>query len=325
MFARAEDRENELQDITACHEAGCKTLKRSKVKGISRSHFTPNDRRQFYTPSTDLFKDFCQSLVDRYYLHDLIKQGWVKDVRPMYTESTPHSQATKKSGQNKKPTYFEIDCLHTVTNGDAFSTSSSSSKSSSADSTTALHQIRTYKARKVVVAVGNTNKPNIPPLLRVIPKESYPPQRMMHALEFLQGESLFPGIVPNLQDKNLEKILMELKQLQKGVELKRGPIGRDLRVLVVGGGLTSAQLVQLAIERLSKNADGDGLRRGVKVDLITKGKLKVKQFDLDLDWVGRNSGVLYAKFWAEAKPEGIYIIRFCTLTSVLCLLSYKDS
>ncbi|KAI0418594.1 FAD binding domain-containing protein [Xylaria grammica] len=57
-------------------------------------------------------------------------------------------------------------------------------------------------------------------------------------------------------------------------------------VLVVGGGLTSAQIADLAA------------RRGVsKVWLIMRGPLKIKHFDIGLEWVGKFRNVEHAQFW----------------------------
>ncbi|KAI1133234.1 FAD binding domain-containing protein [Nemania abortiva] len=62
-------------------------------------------------------------------------------------------------------------------------------------------------------------------------------------------------------------------------------------VLVVGGGLTSAQIADLAV------------RRGVtKVWLIMRGPLKVKYFDIGLEWVGKFRNIEHAQFWNSETP-----------------------
>lgn len=64
-------------------------------------------------------------------------------------------------------------------------------------------------------------------------------------------------------------------------------------MLIVGGGLTSVQLADLAI------------KRGVsKVWLLMRGCLKVKYFDVDLDWVGKFRNVNQATFWSADTDEG---------------------
>ncbi|KAI1420776.1 FAD binding domain-containing protein [Xylaria sp. FL1777] len=63
-------------------------------------------------------------------------------------------------------------------------------------------------------------------------------------------------------------------------------------VLVVGGGLTSAQIADLAV------------RRGVaKVFLIMRGPLKIKHFDIGLEWVGKFRNVEHAQFWNSETAE----------------------
>ncbi|KAI0905675.1 FAD binding domain-containing protein [Ustulina deusta] len=63
-------------------------------------------------------------------------------------------------------------------------------------------------------------------------------------------------------------------------------------VLVVGGGLTSAQIADLAV------------RRGVaKVFLIMRGPLKVKHFDIGLEWVGKFRNIEHAQFWNSESAE----------------------
>lgn len=63
-------------------------------------------------------------------------------------------------------------------------------------------------------------------------------------------------------------------------------------IVVIGGGLTAAQVVDLAI------------RRGItKVWHIMRGHLKVKQFDLDLEWLGKFRNTEQAAFWTEDSDE----------------------
>ncbi|KAI0432772.1 FAD binding domain-containing protein [Xylaria sp. FL1042] len=63
-------------------------------------------------------------------------------------------------------------------------------------------------------------------------------------------------------------------------------------VLVVGGGLTSAQIADLAV------------RRGVsKVFLIMRGPLKIKHFDIGLEWVGKFRNIEHAQFWNSESAE----------------------
>ncbi|KAH7031662.1 FAD binding domain-containing protein [Microdochium trichocladiopsis] len=63
-------------------------------------------------------------------------------------------------------------------------------------------------------------------------------------------------------------------------------------IVIVGGGLTSAQLSDLAV------------RRGVgKVYLLMRGPLKVKPFDVGLEWVGKFRNFEQAAFWTADDHE----------------------
>ncbi|KAJ3417261.1 hypothetical protein HDV05_005717 [Chytridiales sp. JEL 0842] len=301
IFARESGRECELQDITQCFESNCKIHGRGK-RSLGRAHFTPNDRRQFYTPSTSLFTDFCTHLLDRYFLHDLLHQGNVTSILPILSPTS------------KSPTKFIV-------------------KTISNDGTQ-----QEFHTRRVVLALGNTNIPNIPPWARAVPKDSFPSQRLVHALDFVDclkegGEhaGCKKDIVPEDLAPLLEAGKVEKPAACAGI-LKKNAVDASMkctvsdevppvRILVVGGGLTSAQLVDLAVKRGCKD-----------VHLIMRGKLKIKQFDLDLDWVGRNSNVQFAKFWAEKKAEArLSILRKAknggSLTPIYATLlqSYAES
>ncbi|KAI1101822.1 hypothetical protein F4804DRAFT_287504 [Jackrogersella minutella] len=65
-----------------------------------------------------------------------------------------------------------------------------------------------------------------------------------------------------------------------------------VNIVIVGGGLTSAQLSDLAI------------RRGAtKVWLLMRGPLKVKYFDIGLEWVGKFRNFEQAAFWTANSAE----------------------
>ncbi|QRV85176.1 L-lysine 6-monooxygenase (NADPH-requiring) protein [Ceratobasidium sp. AG-Ba] len=63
-------------------------------------------------------------------------------------------------------------------------------------------------------------------------------------------------------------------------------------LVVIGGGLTSAQICDLALRK--------GFRKAI---LIMRGHLKVKPFDIGLDWMGRYSNLKKMEFWQEQDPS----------------------
>ncbi|KAF2132631.1 FAD/NAD(P)-binding domain-containing protein [Dothidotthia symphoricarpi CBS 119687] len=119
-------------------------------------------------------------------------------------------------------------------------------------------------ANVVILAVGPGNAPSIPAILGLstqCPHEGY-----VHAMQIKQ----FPP--PHVAAKIKER--------------------RSTNMLIVGGGLTSIQLADLA------------LKRGVsRVWLLMRGPLKVKYFDVDLDWVGKFRNFNQAAFWSADTDE----------------------
>jgi hypothetical protein len=119
-------------------------------------------------------------------------------------------------------------------------------------------------ANIVILAVGPGNAPSIPyvpGLPTSIPHEGY-----THA--------------------------MQVKQFPPPHVAAKIKVRRTTNMLIVGGGLTSIQLADLAI------------KRGVtKVHLLMRGPVKVKYFDVDLDWVGKFRNFNQAAFWSADTDE----------------------
>ncbi|KAK6088541.1 FAD binding domain-containing protein [Seiridium cupressi] len=114
---------------------------------------------------------------------------------------------------------------------------------------------RIYYSRTTVLAVGPANEPVIPSYAGVDN-----PEATTHALKIKE----FPS-----------------QAIRAKIAAKR-----TTNVLIVGGGLTSAQLADLA------------LRKGVtRVWLIMRRPLKVKYFDIGLEWVGKFRNFEQAAFW----------------------------
>jgi hypothetical protein len=179
------------------------------------------DRKDYFTPSREIFADQCRGIVENYCLSDSpIRQEVVEDLD-----------------------YSEFDeCDEEL-----------------------LFAVRTnkncYKARVVVLAVGSGNLSTIPGLL--------PDQRI-------------DGACHSMQIKELPDPSVKVKIVQ----------GQTTNVLVVGGGLTSAQIADLAI------------RRGVtKVWHVMRSHLKVKPFDLNLEWLGKFRNVEQSTFWSADSDE----------------------
>ncbi|KAG5927495.1 hypothetical protein E4U42_002172 [Claviceps africana] len=131
---------------------------------------------------------------------------------------------------------------------------------------------KTFYSKAVVLAVGPANKPEIPRM----PSMPADLQNLRQACHSLQID-VFPD--PVIQ--------------------QRIAAGRATNVLIVGGGLTSAQLTDLAI------------RKGVtKVWHIMRGPCRIKHFDVDLEWMGKYKNTEQARFWlADSDEERLEIIK----------------
>ncbi|KAH6995830.1 FAD binding domain protein [Ilyonectria sp. MPI-CAGE-AT-0026] len=136
--------------------------------------------------------------------------------------------------------------------------------------TVTSNQVRRY-ARAVVLAVGPANVAKIPRIPSMPSVESLP--QTCHSMHIER----FPDPI-----------------VQERIKARRAT-----NILVVGGGLTSAQLSDLAI------------RRGVtKVWHIMRGPLRIKHFDVDLEWMGKYKNAEQARFWtADSDDERLEIIK----------------
>lgn len=141
-------------------------------------------------------------------------------------------------------------------------------------------------SKTVVLAVGAANKPEIPKM----PSMSTDPQQLRQTCHSMQIK-IFPD--PVVQG--------------------RMDAGQQTNVLVVGGGLTSAQLSDLAI------------RRGVtKVWHVMRGPCRVKHFDVDLEWMGKYKNTEQARFWlADSDEERLEINKAARGGGSITPLFYK--
>ncbi|KAG9571163.1 FAD binding domain-containing protein, partial [Aureobasidium melanogenum] len=117
-----------------------------------------------------------------------------------------------------------------------------------------------HYARVVVLAVGPGNPPSVPAGL------GQTGQGCCHAMQIREFPD--PSVTTKLRQK------------------------KDVNIIVVGGGLTSAQLTVMA----SKH----GAR---KVFHLVRGRLRVKPFDVDLNWMGKFRNFEEASFWSADTDE----------------------
>ncbi|KAI1497478.1 FAD binding domain-containing protein [Biscogniauxia marginata] len=100
-----------------------------------------------------------------------------------------------------------------------------------------------------------------------------------------------PGLKPSEELEGATHA-MQIKEFPSSSIRQKIATRNSTNVLIVGGGLTSAQLADLAI------------RKGVsKAWLIMRGPLKVKPFDIGLEWVGKFRNFEQAAFWSSDTDE----------------------
>jgi lysine/ornithine N-monooxygenase len=197
------------------------------LRGPGEVEIDERDRKDYFSPSTELFADYCSSIVTRY-------------------------------GLSKSANILQSD-VHDIQFGII---------PGSRDVTTQLFTVSSYKgtflSRAVVLAIG-------PGHTKMLPWELSAEEQMgaCHSSEI--ESTTFPSV-------HVRKKITQ---------------GQDTNVVVVGGGLSSAQIVDMAI------------RKGVtRVWYIMRGDLKVKHFDVSLNWVGKFRNYEKAVFWSADDDEG---------------------
>ncbi|KAL8846929.1 MAG: hypothetical protein Q9221_008017 [Calogaya cf. arnoldii] len=243
-FAQETGRCDECVEIANCvgksmskHRRKKRVAKGQGVGGGSAAKYGPvleideRDRKDYYTPSAEVFCDYCRDVVERYGLEDSVEEAKVASI--------------------DCGTYDEEIGLHHED-----------------DPPARLFKVMTADgdirfAKVVVLAIGAGGKPNMPRQLSAAEKEG-----ACHSTQLPKQRFLAPRVVQKIG--------------------KRVPT----TVMVVGGGLTAAQIANQCIE--------NGVSR---VFMVMRSGLKLKPFDIDLDWMGKFQNVQKAAFWSADTDE----------------------
>lgn len=209
------------------------------------------DRKDYFSPSTDLFSDYCSSVIQRYGLDEpgKILQREATDLSYNYLSDTSESK------------------LFTVT-------TSTGEK---------------FYSRSVVLAIG----PGGAGVSKIYPWKPSTEQEGAAACCHSTEIKSFPSL--NVQNK------IQRRQVTN--------------VVVVGGGLSSAQIVDMAVRKgvtkvwflMRSGLKGmynvlRGVIFGQCLILIHK---TVKHFDISLPWMGKYKNWEKAAFWSADTDEGI--------------------
>ena len=230
-FARETGRCDDCVEIANCvgksmskHRRKKKTAKGYSIGSSDKTilEIDERDRKDYFTPSAEIFHDYCQEVVQRYSLENLVEQTQVSSIDFGY-----HDEFEEHGDTQTK--VFKV-----TTTG------------------------RTIKFAKVVVlAIGAGGKPAMPRQLSAAEREG-----ACHSTQ-----------LP--------------KQMFLPKSLKQKMLARDpTAVVIIGGGLTSAQIANQCIE------NGVG-----RVFLVMRGPLKCSSLtdviSVDVDLLSLSKAVRY--------------------------------
>ncbi|XP_053176713.1 uncharacterized protein zgc:113276 [Scomber japonicus] len=204
----------------------------------------------FSLPGTKLSVDFFKDQVERYNLDKVLMKGTVAHIRPVIEDK---DRGKEESGCMKEDETNNVAMRVTDRNGDR-------ARKRVKYFEVQLQEGVILKAHQVVMATGPTRAQmaNIPSWVTSI-GESYPEERLQHTVHLMHH-------LPIAQQNLKESDLCEAGQ----------------RVMVVGGGLTSAHVVSIALQQGASH-----------VTWVMRKHLQLKQFDVgDVEsLVGRYSHV----------------------------------
>jgi hypothetical protein len=204
-------------------------------------------------PSTKLFHDFHQTLIESYGLVDQVKPGKVTSITvwpPQCQDDDPWFQLLMEK---------ECGTSHNI-----------------------------VWTKRVVCATGPIGKTNIDWFLEDLVLDPPPSD-----LTFFQSRILpAPALVPFVLDSH------------RSDDFGTHSVGKDVSVLIVGGGITSAHL---ALVLASEEECG----WCTHVTLLQRSCMVSKQFDIDTVWMGPGRGKLLDQFWAKSLEERVAALKAC--------------
>ncbi|KAJ5093044.1 hypothetical protein N7456_008905 [Penicillium angulare] len=239
-------REDDLWEISGCVGKEMSKHKKKKRRQGGKSQtiggveIDERDRKDYFSPSTGLFNDYCNSIIERYGLDEpgkILKQ----EVADMTYDYLPE--------RGNVP----------VSNSKIFTLTTASGLK--------------FYARAVVLAMGAGGAG----ISKIYPWKPSSKEEGAEACCHSMEIKSFPS--PNVRNKIQRR--------------------QETNVVVVGGGLSSAQIVDMAI------------RKGVtKVWFLMRSGLKIKHFDLSLPWLGKYKNWEKAAFFsADTDEERLDMIK----------------
>ncbi|GAA5987628.1 hypothetical protein JCM11641_001172 [Rhodosporidiobolus odoratus] len=252
-YARRMGKEDELEPVKGVVGREYSKYQRKKHPGRVGRAVTVNERSRedYFRPSTSLFHSFIDTdLIERYSVSPLVCHTTATSVS--YRDIQIRGRGVERG--------FVIE-------------------SRRSDGTLELRG-----AKAVTMAIGPSSVPNVPPVLKAaLPRrlctgdedEGRSPWRTSE----ICGEGWCHSAAFSMP--GLRPMEGELGQKVKS--------GRRTHVVVVGGGLTSAQIVDSLLTS----------HPSLRVTLLSRSHLKVKHFDFDLELVSKYNNLWKMAFWQE--------------------------
>lgn len=273
------------------------------------------DRRDYQNPSSELFHDFIETLVDRYHLEPQRgSDGKVCKLSDWLVskDSKLDPTATILRADIDDMDYGRLQRIHS--NGESEDVNAF-----------VLHSVdgSQIAAKYVVSAVGNGGRPSIPEWLREASERSKQAKRQfidqmncvnddnasdVSSSDHSDSSSTAPSSAES--DAGFDKydhpnpmamgdgwahagaMAAPHFTLPNPTIAARMASGQPTTAVVIGGGLSSAQLADICV------------RRGfTRVLLLLRGFFKVKAFDFSLDWVGKYANTQKMQFWQNDNAE----------------------
>ncbi|PWN26019.1 hypothetical protein BDZ90DRAFT_233616 [Jaminaea rosea] len=261
-----------------------------RIIGLTSTAINERERKDYFTPSTRLFHDFIsEDVVRRYGLNDSREWPAAGKVLRVDGEDGEGGDAMASAGTTPLVVKGEVASMQwrdelLVQGWDAPLEGFLLETGDGAK----------VGAKAVVSAVGPAGQPSIPAALKgqtsaAKATKTAPAPRNSGQAAGISAPSPPPvgATPPGLYGPGwCHSAALATRPFPR--PFTRDPSGKKT-LLIVGGGLTSAQVADVAL----KHGHFD------RVVLIMRGHLKVKPFDVGLDWMGRYSNLRKMQFWQE--------------------------
>lgn len=274
-----------------------------RIIGATATAINERERKDYFTPSTRLFHDFISEDVVKRYGLERTEKDWpeaakvlgqddedVEEATPMPATTTP----AKTTSTTTTPLVVKGEVSSMQWRDELLVTGWDSPLEGFLIQTTDGAKVG---AKAVVSAVGPAGQPSIPAALKAASAQESRPKKVSPRVARANAAAA-NGVAPQVAPTPAPTTPLHGPGWQHSASLSFLPFPRahhhttptpNSTLLVIGGGLTSAQVCDVALRR----------NHFSRVVLIMRGHLKVKPFDVGLEWMGRYANLKKMQFWQE--------------------------